>query len=49
MTITKESPETDPGTWSHETLRYIEQLATDFTQEVSEWSVLYTNDVKDPG
>ena len=45
----KQNPDTDPGSWSGDTLRYVEQLATDFSQEVSEWSVLYTNDVKDPG
>lgn len=43
------SPATDPGSWSHATLRFSELVATDFVQEAAEWSVLYAKEVTDPG
>lgn len=40
---------TDPGSWTHDALRFTERLATDFVQEAAEWSVLYAKDVSEPG
>ncbi len=42
-------PDTDPGSWTHDALRFTERIATDFVQEAAEWSVLYAKDVSDPG
>lgn len=42
-------PSTDIGSWSHNTLRLTERVATDFVHEVAEWSVLYAKEVNDPG
>lgn len=43
------NPATDPGSWSHDALRFTERLATDFVQEAAEWSVLYAKEVSEPG
>ena len=50
-TVTKATadPATDLGSWTHDTLRFTERLATDFVQEAAEWSVLYAKDVSEPG
>jgi len=42
-------PATDPGSWTHDALRFAERLATDFVQEAAEWSVLYAKEVSEPG
>ncbi len=42
-------PATNPGSWTHDTLRFTERLANDFVQEAAEWSVLYAKDVSEPG
>jgi hypothetical protein len=42
-------PGADPGGWSYDVLRLTELVATDFVQEVAEWSVLYAKEVSDPG
>ena len=36
------------GAWSLESLRFTEKVATDFVQEVAEWSVLYAKEVAEP-
>jgi len=45
----RDAPETDPGSWNHDTLRLTERVAGDFVQEAAEWSVLYAREVSDPG
>lgn len=45
----RSQPAIDPGSWSHNALRLIEHIATDFVHEAAEWSVLYAREVADPG
>lgn len=49
IALAKSDPSTDPGSWSHDTLRLTERVATDFVQEAAEWSVLYAKELSDPG
>jgi hypothetical protein len=48
MESTSKTPDTDPGSWNHAVLRIAERVATDFVQEASEWSVLYSKEVSEP-
>jgi hypothetical protein len=45
----KSDPATDPGSWSHDALRLIELVASDFVQEAAEWSVLYDKELSPVG
>jgi hypothetical protein len=49
IAVAQAAPESDPGSWAHDTLRLTERIATDFVQEAAEWSVLYAKEVSDPG
>jgi hypothetical protein len=39
----------DPGSWSFDALHLTEIVATDFVQEAAEWSVLYAQELPEPG
>jgi hypothetical protein len=43
-----QSPATDLGSWTPEVLRLAEAIARDMIEEVSEWSVVYAKDVREP-
>jgi hypothetical protein len=44
----KEHPNSDPGSWTLESLHLSEKVANDFVQEVAEWSVLYAKELVEP-
>lgn len=44
----KQHPDTDPGSWTLESLHLSEKVANDFVQEVAEWSVLYAKELVEP-
>ena len=44
----KEDPESDLGSWLHKSLLELDNIAEEFSHEVTEWSILYTNEVHDP-
>lgn len=44
----KDHPDTDPGSWTLESLHLSEKVANDFVQEVAEWSVLYAKELVEP-
>ena len=41
-------PDSDPGSWTLESLHLSEKVANDFVQEVAEWSVLYAKELVEP-
>jgi hypothetical protein len=49
MASARENPDSDRGSWSLEVLRVSESIAADMVNEVAEWSVLYTNVIRDGG
>ena len=44
----RDHPDTDPGSWTLESLHLSEKVANDFVQEVAEWSVLYAKELVEP-
>jgi hypothetical protein len=44
----RQHPDSDPGSWTLESLHLSEKVATDFVQEVAEWSVLYAKELVEP-
>lgn len=44
----KAHPDTDPGSWTLESLHLSEKVANDFVQEVAEWPVLYAKELVEP-
>ena len=41
-------PVSNPGSWNVEVMLLCEQIASDLTQEVAEWSVLYAKEIPEP-
>ena len=43
----RNDPATDPGAWTEQALELAEQVARDFVDEATEWSVLYSKEVSE--